>query len=124
MKRIIILSAFSLFILSSYGQLTTEQKIHYEQKIESYERMQKASGGLIAGGAVATIGGLFLMFKGDTQHTVDLGEIVVTLGGGLIVTGIIFAIVGKRKVKQYKEKLDLGIIYNDEMKGITLTYRF
>jgi len=113
-----------LFALYSYGQLTEQQKQLYERKIQSYERMKNLGGAFIPGGVVVAGAGLYMMFEGNSQQTVDLGEVVVTLGTGLFVSGIIFSIVGKRKMKQYKEKLDLGIAYNQRMKGITLVYRF
>lgn len=128
---------FLSIMLTSYGQLSKQDKLLYDQKIASYSNMSQGGGALIAVGLIGTVAGIALTatgmnnFKSDDIDKMAKGAQQETWGytiGGagltLFITGSILNSVGNRKKREYQQKLDLGIIYNKKAKGLMLVYKF
>jgi len=136
MKKLFTIFFLSL-ALTSYSQLSKQDKLFYEQKISSYNGMSSTGVGLIVVGLAGTIAGVALAATGMTNFKSDdldkitkgvqqeaWGYTIGAAGLTMFITGIVLNSVGSRKEREYQQKLDLGIIYNKEAKGLMLTYRF
>ena len=64
----------------------------------------------------------------NTGNTlISAGLVASGLGLSTMVTGLIFRGIGKRKVKEYRIKLEdlrMGFYYTPKSSGFVLTYRF
>jgi hypothetical protein len=132
---------FTFFLLSimltSNCQLSKQDKLFYEQKTASYKSMSSTGVAFMIVGLIGTVAGISItatgmdnlksddydkMAKGVQQET--WGYTVAGAGLTLFITGAILNGVGSRKEKEYQQRLDLGIIYNKEAKGLMLVYKF
>lgn len=113
----------------------------YQQKVYSYTKMKKTGIGLTIGGIASTVIGVALVSSAEWETTTDQYGTTTTsddprafgglllIGGGISVSvpGIILTSIGSKKSKEYQrklERLDLGINYKPNNKGVMLTYRF
>lgn len=122
-----------------YGQI--EKKELYERKVESYTKM-KRTGFAIAGiGTVATTFGIMQLSRAtwETTNTATgtqttssspeavQGSVGVLIGIPALVTGTVLGIIGATKSKSYNKKLqrlNVGVNYMPQNKGLVITYRF
>ena len=140
MKKIII-SLFIMFIsLSAISQ--EYQKDLFESKVERYSKIKRNGITMgIIGGTVTTIG-VILLDQAETTRISETGEIytetnssgviglgaIATVAGvPLFIAGAILGVIGNKKEKEYKGKLDnlsFNIKSTPEMAGISLVYNF
>jgi len=92
--------------------------------------MRSLGNTLIFLGAVGIGGGLYMASEGKKklesddfdawdkgQKQYDWGVIIASLGGTMFVGGMVLSGIGGSKVRQYREKLNIGIMYNINAKG-------
>jgi hypothetical protein len=136
MKTLLIICGV-LMTVSSYGQLTNQERLLYEQKVESYKGMKQTGKGLAMFGFLAGVTGAVLFNSGKNKlesgnindlssgtSQYSIGTTLGICGVTAMAAGIILSNNGSRKMKEYQQRLDLGIIYNKQVKGLTLAYRF
>lgn len=132
---------FSLMLLllttASYSQLDEQKKLLYEQKVETYIKMRSLGNTMIFLGLVGIGGGLYMATEGKKklesdnfdswdkgQQQYNWGVIIASLGGTMFFGGMVLSGIGGSKVRQYREKLKLGLLYDGNTKGLWLVYRF
>ena len=134
MKTLSIIVILCSMALSSFGQLTPQERLQYEQKVKSYNRMKNTGVKVgVFGGLMIPIGG-FIFLTGYTTksgflrfpdiETMCLGGSIAGVGVGMLITGIILSNKGKRQASECQERFDLDVIYNEDIKGLRLVYRF
>lgn len=140
LKKIIFsITLFSLLTLSSFGQIDNRQL--YEQKVQSFTKMKRTGLSLTISGVASTIIGIVMVSNAEweTQSSAYgssttsndpnaiVGSLLIGAGVGLTVPGIILGTIGNNKSKEYNEKLrrlDVGINYKPNNKGLSFSYRF
>jgi len=128
---------FIMLTAASYSQLDEQKKLLYEHKVESFIKMRSLGNTMIFLGVVGIGGGLYMASEGKKklesddfdswdkgQKQYDWGVIIASLGGTMFFGGMVLSGIGSSKVRQYREKLKLGIIYDGNTKGLWLVYRF
>jgi len=123
--------------LTSNNQLSKETKLKYEQKVANYNKMKRTGTTLTVLGVVGVAGGIGLTVSGANKMTnienesimggvvqYEGGIALITVGGMMFIAGIVLNIVGKNNLKKYQNKLDIGIRYDNKLKGLSLVYKF
>ena len=140
MKKIII-GLLALFIsLSAVAQ--EYQKDLFESKVDQYKKMKRNGITMgIIGGSVTTLGVIILDQSQETRISetgetytetsssgiVGLGALTTVAGIPLFITGVILGVIGNKKEKEYKGKLDnlsFQIKSTPQMTGFSLVYNF
>ncbi len=140
MKKIILV-LFTIFI-SSVAISQEIQKDLFESKIERYSKMKRNGITMGAIGGTTTVLGIILLNQAEKTSTSETGEVytstnssgIVGLGAlatvagvPLFITGVILGVVGNKKEKIYKGKLDnlsFQIKSTHQMTGFSLVYNF
>jgi hypothetical protein len=120
-----------------FAQLTPQEKLLYTQKVSSFESMRKTGNFLCFTGLVGLAGGIYLYKQGNqNMNSQDIDKIatstsqltagycLIGVGGTMFITGIILSNTGSRKMKEYQERLNLGLIIDKNQAGMMLVYRF
>jgi archaellum biogenesis protein FlaJ (TadC family) len=124
MKTLLMIFTFSLLTVGLFGQLTPQQKLVYKQKVASYQDSEKSGKTLAGFGCAMGIAGLIFIGTSDEIPNRTAGITLLSGGAAMAITGFIISSASKRKAIEYQERLNLGMIYNKECKGLSLTYRF
>ena len=100
----------------------------YKVKIEQYQRMQRTGTIIaIAGSVVEAVGiSMFFMVNQNDDFLIP-ASVVSGVGLATMIPGFILRGNGKRKVSEYKIKLNdvrTSFYYSPRHSGIRLTYRF
>ncbi len=135
MKLIKVILLFIVLIIACNAQSQVTDTLILNDKIESYTKVRTA--GVIVGvyGVAITGLGAHLLYKSMSYDTNDAnfysrgisGTFMTVFGIATATTGIILSLVGQSNIDKYNKKLknlSAGIIYNGEVKGLSLTYRF
>ena len=119
-----VLIILSIMSTGVFGQLTPQQKLTYQQKVNTYSASEH-SGRVLAGvGSFLGVGGIALTLSVDDIAARTAGITLASCGAAMAITGLIISQNSGRKAEEYQQKLNLGMIYNDECKGLMLTYKF
>jgi hypothetical protein len=129
-----LLTGIGLMIFSAVLFSQADSTI-YKVKIDQYQRWQRAGSITMISGAAIELAGIGLVaygFKASSEGESDdpyviPGYALMGVGLATAVTGLIFRGIGKRKVTEYKIKLNdvrAGFYYTPNHSGIVLTYRF
>ncbi|UII28038.1 hypothetical protein LVD15_06325 [Fulvivirga maritima] len=120
-----------------------ESQLTNLRKVEKYGRLKRTGTAMAVGGGVMTAAGIVLISQADWEDTSGYGSnnntvttddpegvagiLFTVIGVPLTVTGVVLAIVGHKKEKEYERRLDrvsAGYFRKNGATGITLTYRF
>jgi hypothetical protein len=135
---LILVFAFAPCIHAQVVERNIDPQVLYQHKIQSYTKMKKTGTLLQFAGIVTTAFGLGAMYSAvNEEHTYgydytsdplyNIGIYGTGFGIDMIIGGSILKIIGKRKVIQYKKKLDglsAGLCYNRNSTGFALVYKF
>jgi hypothetical protein len=124
------------FCYTANCQLTPSDKYTFEQKVISYKSMKSTGGMMAVIGILAGGGGAYLYTQGlkaststdiaelesSTQEIV-WGSVLIGTGATFLITGLILNSIGDTKMKQYQERLRLGVSIG-KVNGLTLCYKF
>lgn len=130
---------FSILTLNSFGQIDNRQL--YEQKVQSFTKMKRTGLSLTVAGVASTIIGSVMVSNAEWESQSSstgtsvtsndpnaiVGSLLIGAGIGITVPGIILGTIGNNKSKEYNEKLqrlDVGINYKPNNKGLAISYRF
>jgi hypothetical protein len=116
---------------------SAEQQLKYDRKVVNYRSLQITGGCFAGGGFGMSIIGIVDLIEGSKEMKDDWapiaelgsekhkrGKKLTICGSSMLVFGAFLNSVGTDKMKELNKKYKLGLLYNNEMKGITLTYRF
>jgi len=121
---------------NSVVRLNKEIKLKYEHKVVKFTKMKNSGSTLMRiGGVGLTIGAFFTcigvneMLRNESSEMkgyfeYEGGIALMFIGGTMLTTGIVLNIIGKNNLKKYQNKLDLGIRYDNKLKGFSLVYKF
>jgi len=129
-----IITLFVLFMSFAVNCQTVDSIPLYQNEIEHYNNMRITGNKLviisfltIAGGGVVYTQGINNMkydaTKMEGQRQYGTGWGIIMCGFSMFVTGAILGEVGDTKMKYY-QKLSVGMIYDKNCKGLTLSYKF
>jgi hypothetical protein len=141
MKNLLLLILIFVFTPCIHAQVVernTDPQVLYQHKIQSYTKLKKTGTVLQFAGIVTTVFGIGAMYSAvNEEHTYgydytsdplyNIGIYGTGFGIDMIIGGSIMKSIGKRKVIQYKKKLDglsAGLRYNGKSAGFSLVYRF
>lgn len=143
MKKILSLFVFVCFSVIVFGQYNQPSEDFYQRKIQKFEKMKNTGTGLIIGGSVATIAGIYTFSKLEFQERTDAfgqpyyeiqdkGKFLfsymgVVLGITAFSGGVVLNRIGNSKVNKYSRKmknLSFAPYYNGEQSGLCLVYKF
>lgn len=130
---------FATLSVNSFGQIDNKQL--YEQKVHSFTKMKRTGVSLTVAGVASTILGIVMVSNAEweTQSSsygssttsndpnAIVGSLLIGAGVGLTVPGVILGVIGNNKSKEYNEKLqrlNVGINYKPNNKGLVFSYRF
>jgi len=107
----------------------------YEDKIYSYQIMEKAGTHLAIAGGLITAAGVFVLSNTSSGPDVNnsndskklLGVLLVGKGIPVTILGLVFRTVGINAQRKYERKIDrlsIGLLPTPKAGAITLTFRF
>jgi len=124
----------------AFAQIDYDKK-HYQLKVIKFNKMKRTGTVLGVAGAVATVGGIALISSADwytetnaygQQNTTTddpngvIGLVGVIVGVPMLAGGVVLAVIGSKKERQYQEKLNklsAGYFQRHGAHGITLRLR-
>lgn len=129
------MKTLTIIILLALSLQTFGQDELYQSKVESYKHMTHVGTSVAILGFIATACGGYTytqginnmryeptMEQGTIQYGVGIGTMII--GGSIFLTGAIIGNIGSNNMKKYQKKLDIGILYDKNAKGLILSYKF
>jgi len=141
-KKVFLIALVAIISLSIVARAQENPNSVAELKLKKYTKMKNIGLGMVYSGAVCTVGGIILISNAETKKTEDIygntqytfkdskgpvGVLLTAVGVSLVGGGIVFAVIGSKKVQKYKKQLNnltLVPYTNTKQTGFLLSYKF
>jgi Txe/YoeB family toxin of Txe-Axe toxin-antitoxin module len=125
-----ILVVILIFVsITAYCQLNQQERLVYKQKVSFYNELRMVGYVYSVTGLMEIAVGAYVWEMAKKQeHITDSkrnwSHGLIYSGIGNFTIGIVLYYIGDFERKKFQERINLGLIYNEEMKGLTLVYKF